>query len=99
MLYNPEKISTGPHAVISRGSHLRTGTNDYVRPVLQLVAHPLKVAAPAWVGAEASIGPGITIGEGAVIGSRSVVTKGMPEWMVCAGNPCRPLKTRVMKDT
>jgi acetyltransferase-like isoleucine patch superfamily enzyme len=25
-----------------------------------------------------------------------VVTKSMPEWMVCVGNPCRPLKPRVI---
>jgi acetyltransferase-like isoleucine patch superfamily enzyme len=26
-----------------------------------------------------------------------VVTRSMPPWMVCAGNPCRPLKPRVIK--
>ena len=42
--------------------------------------------------------PGVTIGNGAVIAARSVVTKDMPEWMVCGGMPCKPLKERVMVD-
>jgi putative colanic acid biosynthesis acetyltransferase WcaF len=31
-------------------------------------------------------------------GTRAVVTKNMPMWTVCAGNPCVPLKPRVIKD-
>jgi len=29
---------------------------------------------------------------------RSVVTKAMPAWMVCAGSPCRPLVERVIRE-
>jgi putative colanic acid biosynthesis acetyltransferase WcaF len=99
MLYSQAKITIGLHAVISQGSHLCTGTHDYESPGFELIAHPITVGAHAWICAEAFLGPGVTIGEGAVIGARSVVTKDMPEWMVCAGNPCRPLKTRVMKES
>jgi acetyltransferase-like isoleucine patch superfamily enzyme len=44
------------------------------------------------------VGPGVSIGRGAVIGARAVVTKSMPAWMVCAGNPCKPLKRREIKN-
>jgi putative colanic acid biosynthesis acetyltransferase WcaF len=48
----------------------------------------------AWLAAEVFVGPGVSIGELAVIGARSVVTSDQPARMVCAGQPCRPLKPR-----
>jgi putative colanic acid biosynthesis acetyltransferase WcaF len=33
-----------------------------------------------------------------VIGARSVVTKDMPAWTVCAGHPCREIKPRQIAD-
>ena len=57
---------------------------------------PIIVGPQAWIAAEAFIHPGVSIGEGCVIGARSVVTKNMPAWMVCAGHPCKPLKEREM---
>jgi putative colanic acid biosynthesis acetyltransferase WcaF len=41
------------------------------------------------------VGPGVRIGELCVVGARSVVVKDLPPRMVCAGNPCRPLKERI----
>jgi putative colanic acid biosynthesis acetyltransferase WcaF len=63
---------------------------------MPLIWAPITVGAECWVAAGAFIAPGVDIGDGAVIGARSVVTKTMPAWMVCAGNPCRPLKPRVI---
>ncbi|HAQ57564.1 MAG TPA: hypothetical protein DCR32_00870, partial [Opitutae bacterium] len=53
--------------------------------------------AESWIASGAFIGPGVTIGRGCVIGANSVVTRDMPEWMVCAGNPCRAIKPRKIK--
>lgn len=33
-----------------------------------------------------------------VIGARSVVTKDMPDEMICVGNPCKPIKKRLKKE-
>ena len=33
----------------------------------------------------------------AYAGARSLVTKSMPPWMVCAGSPCKPLKKRIIQ--
>jgi putative colanic acid biosynthesis acetyltransferase WcaF len=64
---------------------------------MQLIWKPITIGSECWVAAEVFLGPGVDIGNGAVIGARSVVTKDMPEWMVCAGNPCKPIKIRSIK--
>jgi putative colanic acid biosynthesis acetyltransferase WcaF len=94
ILYSQGKITIGRRAVVSQGSHLVTGTHDYFKPGFPLITKPIHIGDYAWIAAEAFIHPGITIGEGCVVGARSVVTKDMPEWMVCAGHPCIPLKSR-----
>ncbi|WP_366946464.1 hypothetical protein [Nevskia sp.] len=48
----------------------------------------------AWIAAEAMVFPGVTIGDGAVVGARSVVTRDVPVWTICAGHPCRPIRPR-----
>jgi putative colanic acid biosynthesis acetyltransferase WcaF len=99
MIYNQTRITIGREAVVSQGAHLCAGTHDYTDPAFPLLAKPITIGAKAWIAAEAFGHPGVTIGEGAVIGARSVVTKDMPPWMVCAGHPCLPIKPRVMKES
>ncbi len=93
-LYSQGKISIGRRAVISQGTHLCAGTHDYTQTGFPLVTKPIQVGDHAWIAAESFIHPGITIGVGCVVGARSVVTKDMPEWMVCAGHPCKPIIDR-----
>lgn len=95
--YSIAVISLGKKVVVSQGTFLCTGTHDYEDPSFQLYAKPIYVGDNAWLCAECFIHPGITIGEGTVIGARSVVTKDMPAWKVCAGNPCKPIKHRIIK--
>lgn len=97
-LYSMATIHLRARCVISQGAHLCSGTHDYEDSDFTLYALPITVGERAWICAEAFLGPGVEIGEGAVIGARAVVTKSMPEWMVCAGNPCKPLKPRVVRE-
>lgn len=92
--YSMGPIRLGQRAVVSQRAHLCAGTHDYNDPGMQLVTKPILIGERVWICAEAFIGPGVTVGHGAVIGARAVVTKNMPEWMICAGNPCEPLKPR-----
>jgi putative colanic acid biosynthesis acetyltransferase WcaF len=55
---------------------------------------PITVGDGAWVGAQAFIAPDVTIGREAVIAAGSVVSRSLPPGMVCAGNPCVPVKNR-----
>jgi len=88
------KITIGKYAVISQGARLITGTHDHGDPSFRLVTRPVSVEERAWVAAEAFVLPGVTIRTGAVVGARSVVTRDVREWTVCAGNPCVPIKPR-----
>jgi putative colanic acid biosynthesis acetyltransferase WcaF len=94
-IYNPDRIEIGEYAVISQGAYLCGASHDYTSWDFPLVSAPIVVHARAWVAARAIVQMGTTIGEGCVIGAGSVVTRDMPAWTVCAGVPCRPLRTYV----
>jgi len=93
-LYNQAPITLGKRVVISQGTHLCTGTHDYNEPGFPLIAKPITIGALSWIAAESFIHPQIVIGEGCVVGARSVVTKNLPPWHICAGNPCASIKPR-----
>lgn len=46
----------------------------------------------AWIGAGASVLRGVRIGRGAVIGAGSVVTRDVPPFTICVGNPVQVLR-------
>lgn len=96
-IYNFAKITIEANAMVSQRTFLCTGSHDHTHPHLPLTYAPITVKSEAWVAAECFVSPGVTIGSGAVIAARSVVTKDMPEWMICGGHPCKPLKPRVMQ--
>lgn len=93
-LYNLAPIILRAGVNLSQDVHLCTGTHDFSRWTMPLLARPITVGANAWLAAEVFVGPGVTIGELAVIGARSVVMRDQPPRMICAGQPCRPLKPR-----
>lgn len=97
-LYSQGVITIGRRAIVSQGAHICAGTHDYTRHGHPLVTKPITIGDFAWVAADSFVHPGVKIGEGAVIGARSVVTKDMPSWTVCAGHPCVPVKARLMID-
>lgn len=96
-LYSQGQITVGYRAIVSQGTYVCTGTHDYTKWGHPLYTLPIAIGDQAWVAADCFIHPGVTIGAGAVIGARSVVTKDMPPWTVCAGHPCKALKERVME--
>jgi putative colanic acid biosynthesis acetyltransferase WcaF len=98
-LYNFAKVTIGDNAMVSQRTFLCTGSHDASDPTLPLIYQPIEIGAQAWVASEVFIGPGRRVGEGAVVAARSVVIKDIPDWMICAGHPCVPLKPRTLKET
>jgi putative colanic acid biosynthesis acetyltransferase WcaF len=97
-LYNLAPIKIGANTVISQRAYLCTATHDYTRPDFPLYSKPITIGASAWIATGTFVGPGITVGDGSVVGASAVVTRDVPPWMVCAGNPCRPIKPRRLED-
>jgi putative colanic acid biosynthesis acetyltransferase WcaF len=96
-IYNYAPVSIGKMSIVSQYTYLCTGTHDYTHPHMPLTWAPINIGSECWIAAGVFVAPGITIGRGVVVGARSVVTRDLPEWTVCAGNPCKVLKPRVMK--
>jgi len=91
-IYNPARVELGEFSIVSQGAYLCGASHDYRSPGFELVSKPIVVGKRAWVAARAIVLLGVSLGEGCVIAAGSVVTRDMPGWTLCAGNPCVPVR-------
>ncbi|MBH0060037.1 acyltransferase [Pseudoalteromonas sp. NZS71] len=49
---------------------------------------PVIIEDNVWIGRQVMIMKGVKIGKGSIIASGTVVTKNVPEFSLCFGNPC-----------
>ncbi|MCP6237435.1 acetyltransferase, partial [Klebsiella pneumoniae] len=47
-----------------------------------------------WIGHGAVVMPDVSIGNGAVLGANAVVTRNVAPFMIVAGSPARPIRSR-----
>lgn len=92
--YSLDIIELMPRSTVAQESYLCTGTHKFDDPNLPLQTAKITIAEDAFLGARTFVLPGITIGAGTITGAGSVVTTDLPEWTICAGNPCKPIKRR-----
>ncbi|HEX3132097.1 MAG TPA: putative colanic acid biosynthesis acetyltransferase [Planctomycetota bacterium] len=97
-IYNYDRVTIGAHTVISQQACLCTGSHDYRDPSFPLTWKPITVGTGCWLAARAFVLPGVTIADGTVVGACSLVTKDLPPWSVCSGNPCVVIRPRTLKD-
>ena len=67
-------------------------TDTFTRNLFLGNAKRIFIGNNVWIGGNTVINPGVRIGDDSVIGAGSVVTHGIPENVVAAGNPCRVLR-------
>ena len=98
IVYNPQCVTLGTHAILSQQAYLCGATHDYEDPAFTLIASPISVGSYAWICARATVQPGISVGEGAVLALGSVATRDLDAWTVYAGVPARRLKPRLRRE-
>jgi acetyltransferase-like isoleucine patch superfamily enzyme len=64
---------------------------SYRRPSLVFQRKAPRILRAARVGGGSILLPGVTIGENALVGAGSVVTHDVPDFVIVAGNPARPI--------
>jgi len=98
-IYPLVPIRIGNNTCISQRAFLCTGGHDITEPTFGLVVGEITLKDGSWVGANAFVCPGVTLHEGAVAAAGSVVARDLPAMMICGGNPCKPIKQRVITET
>jgi len=98
-LHSLTKVHVGRNACVSQRCLLSTGSHDVSDPFMGLIVKPIVIEDCAWVGADSFVGLGVTISDGAVAGAGSNVVSDLPPWTICVGNPCRPVKERLLRRT
>jgi putative colanic acid biosynthesis acetyltransferase WcaF len=93
-IYSLAEVELGEGALVAQECYLCTGTHAFEQPNFPLAVAKITIGPECFLGARTFVLPGIQIGEGVVTGAASVVTNDLPPWMVCVGNPCKPVKKR-----
>ena len=96
-LLNLEQITIGSDVCISQRTFLCTGSHDWSKSTFDLITKPITIEDGVWICANVFVGPGVTIGKNTVVKVGSVVTHDLPPNMICAGNPCCPVKSRIVE--
>jgi putative colanic acid biosynthesis acetyltransferase WcaF len=94
IIYNPERVYMGSHAIVSQQAYICGATHDYEDPTFRLIAFPTTLGAYSWVCARATVQPGVNLGEGAILALGSVATKDLKPWTIYAGVPAKAIKER-----
>ena len=55
-------------------------------------AAPVVIEDDVWIGAGSYVMKGVTIRRGTLIGTNSVVLRDLPEYVIAAGTPAKPLR-------
>lgn len=90
----------GNHVLISSNVSFIGGHHPFDDPSVTIYEAPRKeddvieIGNDVFVGFGSTIIGSATIGDGCVIGARSVVSKDLPPYTICAGVPAKPIRAR-----
>jgi acetyltransferase-like isoleucine patch superfamily enzyme len=88
---------------IGSGGRIVCATDDFsqglISPVVPIehrtvINKPIVFKRFSTLGVNCSVLPGVILGEGCIVGANSVITKDTEPWMIYAGIPARPIKSR-----
>lgn len=82
------------HHFLYRSSYYWDDATDDAEFFAARAARRTVLGADCWIGHGAIVKPEVTLGIGAVVASGAVVTKDVDPFMIVAGCPARPLRSR-----
>ncbi len=85
-----EQVMVGANSVITDFDW--HSLDPYHRNDGEILSRPIYIGDRVWIGANCIVLKGVTIGENTIVGAGSVVSSSLPANMICAGNPCKPIK-------
>ena len=92
-----EEIRIGKNTMIAENVTIRDQNHivGFGQPLREsgLIARPINIGENVWIGANCCVLKGVSIGSNSVIGAGSVVTKSLPDNVICAGTPARIIRT------
>ena len=91
-------VMIGPDVLIIGQNHNHKNLEIPMRLQGSINAPPVVIGDDVWIGARVIILPGLVIGKGSIIAAGAVVTKDMPPFAICAGNPAGVIKLRTDKE-
>lgn len=95
-------VMFGANVCIVTGDHRTDVVGKYMMEVCDKLPEndlPVTICDDVWIGSNATVLKGVTIGRGSVIGAGSVVTKDVPPYSVCVGNPAAVIRRRFDEKT
>lgn len=92
-----DNVLMGSRVLIIDNSHGQYSGNKCDSPLVPpnerpMCTAPIVIEDNVWIGDGVVVQKGVRIGNGAIIGANSVVTKDVPEHVVCAGVPAKIIK-------
>jgi acetyltransferase-like isoleucine patch superfamily enzyme len=97
-------VRIGDYSSLSHSVRILSAVDDFsgeamtnsTLPAKALRVHQSPVVIERYVpiGTGTLILPGVTIGEGAAVEALSLVSQNLPSWVICGGNPAKPLRAR-----
>ncbi len=89
-----DNVMMGPDVLIYTTNHAFADKTVPMQKQGYQPEKPVVIGNDVWIGSRVIILPGVHIGDGCIIGAGAVVTKDVPAYCVCAGNPAKVVKER-----
>jgi len=98
MIAAQHKVTIGDHTMLANNCFVGDADHRFDDPELPITWQgfsskgPVEIGANCWLGVGCVVTSGVTIGERSVVGANSVVTSDLPDHVVAAGAPAKPIR-------